>query len=114
MCANSPTSVARTSVYVSPSSASCDVQAQTSGLRRVNQLVQNLSAESIAQGPNNGAAPLTTGSSNIVKRTKRLSSRKVVQWPDLSEEGENKCESRLDNWVSSEGDLCRSPLCSRG
>ena len=48
---------------ISPSSASRTAQAQTSGLRHINQLIWNLSSESVLQGPNNNSpapAPVLT------------------------------------------------------
>ena len=97
-----PTSVARTNIP--PSSASHAAQAQTSGLRRVNQLIRNLSAESMAQGPNNGSPappPSVLTSEEQLEADKKVVLamwEKYINDPIISDEGEDDGESRLDDF----------------
>lgn len=97
-----PASVMRTNV--SPSSASRAAQAQTSGLRRVNQLIRNLSAESMAQGPSNASPtsppPVLTLEEQLEADKNAVSAiwEKYINDPIISDEGEETGESRLDDF----------------
>ena len=95
-------SVSRTSI--SPPSASRAAQAQTSGLRHVNQLIRNLSAESIVQGPNNAPPapppPVLTLEEQLEadKQVVLAEWEKYINDPIISDEGEDGNESRLDDF----------------
>jgi hypothetical protein len=97
-----PTSVSRTSI--SPSSASRAAQAQSSGLRHVNQLIRNLSAESMVQGPNSSSPsppPRVLTSEEQLEADKKAVSaiwEKYINDPIISDEGEDDDESRLDDF----------------
>ena len=74
-----------------------------SGLRHINQLIQNLSSESVLQGPNNNSpapAPVLTSEEQLEADKKAVLGawEAYINNPVISDEGEHGDESRLDDF----------------
>ena len=97
-----PISVMHTNI--SPSLASCAMQAQILGLRHVNQLIQNLSVASMAQGPSNASPtsppPVLTSEEQLEADKNAVSAiwEKYINNLIDSDEGEEMGGSRLDDF----------------